>query len=347
MSKQRNPVVDAARALGIALVVVGHNYLITRDQKDIHDWIYSFHMPLFMMLSGVFFSPRTTPYQSIQHKAKSLLKPYITVSVISAAVAALPQPSAQKAITIFGKVMLGSIIAAPGTIEWMPLWFLPHLFVVQVTATLLYTKIKNPIAITAISLIGVTLGQHLFFDKGLPWGIDLTPVSCGYFLLGHLLFPQAKKTLSRPLVCSILSVGVGGIWAIAFIFLAPQVDFHLRVYSGANAFVVAMIGCSFAMCLCGAIQQWPRLAQPVCALGQYSLYILLFHGWIQGKITGTLASRFESTWIPACAGAAGAIFVSVLLGKLIERTRIVRPLFLPGGSKQPITPPRHGSNRFS
>lgn len=333
MRKQRDSVVDTARALGIMLVVVGHNYIVIRDMASLHDWIYSFHMPLFMMLSGVFFSPASLSFNSIQHKAQSLLKPYFAASLISAAIAAFRQPSVEGAFASFGKVLLGSVIATPATIEWVPLWFLPHLFVVQIAATLLYAATRNNIAITAIALMGVTLGQKLFDDEGLPWGLDLTAVTCGYFLLGHLIFPKLRLTLSRPNACLAWSVVLGLAWGTTVLFFTPRLDLHMRIYSGTNAFIVAAIGCAFSMGLCATIQRWQRLAAYTGQIGKYSLYILIFHGWIQGKITGTLASRLDTTWAPVFMGAAGSILVSIIIGKIIEQTKVLRLLFLPVAGK--------------
>lgn len=342
MTKQRNLTVDTAKALGITLVVIGHNHIVTRDLKSVHDWIYSFHMPLFMLLSGIFFSPAPLSYKSIQHKAESLLKPYFAASMVSAAITALRQPDLSAAMTAFGKVMFGSVVASPGTIEWVPLWFLPHLFVVQITATVIYSITRNAVAIAAVALAGTVFGQVFFADKGLPWGIDLTAVSCGFFILGHLVFPKVKQTLSHAHRCALLGMALGVAWAIAFMLLTPKVDLHLRIYSGLSAFIVAALGSAFTICSCAAIQQAGDLARLASSLGRYSLYILIFHGGIQGKVTGSLASRIDSSWIPACAGISSSIIACVLIGKLIERTAFLRVFFLPMDGKRTAKPPLLG-----
>ena len=52
MAKQRDPVIDSMRGIGIVLMVLGHSgYPGT-------DFIYLFHMALFFMLSGWLFSLR-------------------------------------------------------------------------------------------------------------------------------------------------------------------------------------------------------------------------------------------------------------------------------------------------
>ena len=53
MAKQRDPVLDSMRGIGIVLMVLGHAGFPGSS------FIYLFHMALFFMLSGWFFSPHT------------------------------------------------------------------------------------------------------------------------------------------------------------------------------------------------------------------------------------------------------------------------------------------------
>lgn len=46
--------IDAAKAIGILMVVFGHNWL---DEKFCY-YFYSFHMPLFFILAGITFSTK-------------------------------------------------------------------------------------------------------------------------------------------------------------------------------------------------------------------------------------------------------------------------------------------------
>ena len=53
-SNKRNDI-SIAKAIGIILMVAGHIF-ITNETQPLHDFIYSFHMPLFFILSGFCFS---------------------------------------------------------------------------------------------------------------------------------------------------------------------------------------------------------------------------------------------------------------------------------------------------
>ena len=57
MSSPNNRIIwiDISKGLGIILVVLGHTSLSKISQIS-YDWIYSFHMPLFYLLSGLCFN---------------------------------------------------------------------------------------------------------------------------------------------------------------------------------------------------------------------------------------------------------------------------------------------------
>ena len=66
MAKQRDPVIDSMRGIGIVLMVLGHSGFPGTD------FIYLFHMALFFMLSGWLFSLRGGPVHFIKRKAVAL-----------------------------------------------------------------------------------------------------------------------------------------------------------------------------------------------------------------------------------------------------------------------------------
>ena len=72
---------DKAKFLGITLMLIGHNE-IANDR--IFDFIYSFHMSLFFILSGYFASIKNIDYKSfLQHNIKGLIVPYVLFYIIT------------------------------------------------------------------------------------------------------------------------------------------------------------------------------------------------------------------------------------------------------------------------
>ena len=52
IEKQRISYIDSLKGLGIILIVVGH---IIPYESMLHVWIYSFHVPIFFIISGMLF----------------------------------------------------------------------------------------------------------------------------------------------------------------------------------------------------------------------------------------------------------------------------------------------------
>lgn len=83
MDKTRETWVDIAKGIGIILVIMGH----ANCPNLPHGIIYSFHMPLFFFLSGLFISRQCENNFRIYLKKnfKSLLLPYFYFNIISIA----------------------------------------------------------------------------------------------------------------------------------------------------------------------------------------------------------------------------------------------------------------------
>ena len=88
--------IDVAKAICIILVVIGHFFPDGSPEWYIalHDIIYTFHMPLFMFVSGYVYiaTKRQITYGAfISKKIKRLMVPYIVTSVIVITIKILTQ----------------------------------------------------------------------------------------------------------------------------------------------------------------------------------------------------------------------------------------------------------------
>lgn len=50
MTQERDFIIDQIKGFGMILVILGHMSV----GQELHQWIYSFHMPLFAFVSAVF-----------------------------------------------------------------------------------------------------------------------------------------------------------------------------------------------------------------------------------------------------------------------------------------------------
>ena len=68
---------DVAKFIGLVLVCFCH---IPYPEGNFHIWVYSFHMPLFLFISGVFFSPEKF---AVVKSAVQLLVPFVLFNLIA------------------------------------------------------------------------------------------------------------------------------------------------------------------------------------------------------------------------------------------------------------------------
>ena len=81
MTKQRIEYVDAAKAIAIILVIFAHcHYMI--EFPRLGNLIYSFHMPLFFIVSGFFLKEMTTK-KAICKYSSAYLWPYLVLVISS------------------------------------------------------------------------------------------------------------------------------------------------------------------------------------------------------------------------------------------------------------------------
>ena len=76
MSNNRILWVDIAKGIGILLVLIGH----VSQNSYISSFIYSFHIPLFFIISGYLYKNKKN---YIRNKTTTILIPYLFFSIIS------------------------------------------------------------------------------------------------------------------------------------------------------------------------------------------------------------------------------------------------------------------------
>jgi polysaccharide biosynthesis protein PslL len=340
MSKRIN-YIDVARGIGILLVVMGHNDFAAIS-PFLHKLIYSFHMPLFFFLSGYFLNTTIGFWNFVVKRFNSLLKPYyFTIFLIYFFSISFEKMSFATAITRTVK----SLYAAGHYIDWVQLWFLPHLFVVSLYAYLFYQvagRIRNRWIrwlILLLTLFVASLYLRSFypfeiavFGKGytlfgLPFSLDLVLLSGFFFILGS----EVRQMKTEGLFSNIFfMLATGAALVLMTVFLAPQIDLNTRMYdSFLVSTVEAVTGILFIMSLSRQIDLHTSWASTLFQyLGRISLIILIFHGPIQDfwgqkfmVVTGNLVLSY---WLAFVMGVLG----SVLIFELFIRSNPVASFWL-------------------
>ena len=158
--QERNPWVDYAKAIGIILVVYGHvargvfNAGLPMDEERyllVDSIIYSFHMPLFFFLSGLFF------YDSLIKRGRAgLLVNKVDTIVYPFIVWSLLQGLLEVVLSNYtnGQVTLTQVFS----LLWEPraqFWFLYALFMVFVLCTFVYALVDKRFFLPLLVAFGV------------------------------------------------------------------------------------------------------------------------------------------------------------------------------------------------
>src|SRR5690625_3012262 len=192
---QRNAYFDNARLVLIFLVVFGHMIQPfingSTAVNTFYMWVYTFHMPAFIFLSG-FFAKGSGSLAYVGRLARRLLIPYLIFQVI---------------YTIFyiyvGQMSVPTDLFYP---RWS-LWFLLSLFCWHLL--LIIFKRFPPLISLALALqLGVIVGY--FSEVGHTYSLSRTIVFFPFFLAGYWVTKEHLRLLKHSYVkmATILIMGV-------------------------------------------------------------------------------------------------------------------------------------------
>ena len=223
----KNIYISVIQTIGVILVVAGHSM----DGGKLHEWIYSFHMPLFMFISGFLLrytgGRKQIPLRDtilygrkgfIWKKVKRLLIPYFTISTLAFLPKALLSSFALRPVDLTVAGFLHQLIY-PWDNVIIYFWFLPTLFLifmiviygaklcgcftmtwhshVIILVVLVLLHIYNPLAAVSLLNLGGVVAYLLYFAAGY------------YYCKVHIKMPQGRKIwlmIAITLVVSIILV---------------------------------------------------------------------------------------------------------------------------------------------
>jgi fucose 4-O-acetylase-like acetyltransferase len=320
--------VDYAKGIGIILVVYGHvarGIFKAGIQFDpstynlVDSIIYTFHMPLFFFLAGLFFlqsNQKTNSINLIRIKAETILYPYVLWSLIQGGIEIILSKYTN------GHIEISEVLA----LLWKPraqFWFLYVLFFMFVLSTLLYRR-SNLFWIRAVfvfSLLMYFIGANIYIAY-LPNKLSQYFV---FFTFGVLAASTMLKNNNplpgRPIFLSVLFVM--GQWVFHWV-LKLRFDSNAPV----EILLIGIISVAFVIVvsqkLCQLNLQW------LAYLGQNSMIIYLMHilagsgcRVVLQKILGV-----SDTAIHLAAGTVVGLIIPLLVFWLFNRVGFVA-LFKP------------------
>ena len=185
---------DIAKGIGITLVMLGHAptslYNALGISSFAQDWIYSFHMPLFFVISGYLTKWMIPQGQFALKKAISLLTYFLIYSLICLF------------LLSFSDLSITRILSH----GWggIALWFIPVLYVSLCIGNLIPIK-YIPHSIILLLLFSWGLAH---FNYTTRWALHCIPYATALILSGRHLIPTINKLISLRTSIKLLIISI-------------------------------------------------------------------------------------------------------------------------------------------
>ncbi|MDO8989422.1 MAG: acyltransferase [Sideroxyarcus sp.] len=275
VKRERTLWVDYAKAIGIILVVYAHvargifNAGLNLDQgsyKLIDSVIYTFHMPLFFFLSGVFLLASMAKRSSmslLRTKVDTIFYPYVVWSLLQGLI------EVAMSLYVNGQPTLSEVFS----FAWSPraqFWFLYVLFFVFAFAMLVFRRSS------LMWSSGIFIGSLVLYF----FGSQLSDLYL-FNTLSHYFVYFAAGVISSFLLLKLNSIETR--WMILFLalFIFSQWVYHYELglrYNSNAAFEQLLLGL-IGICFVVLLAQWLSRfnLRWLTFLGRHSMTIYLVH----------------------------------------------------------------------
>ena len=314
LQKSRLHWVDYLKGIAILLVVYRHILIgMNRSGFQIPSYLFSanmiffsFRMPLFFILSGIFLGgslAKRTPGQLALLKFENLLYPYLIWATI--------QVSLQIAMGHLSHFTNADrtlrdytyILYQPRNVDQF--WYLPALFNTTIVYIFTKTQLKFPI------YAQLTFGVALYFTAPFVQGVSMLSDWMEFYIffaLGDALSkqffqPSFQKVLRNPLSLVLISP----------VFIYAQIFYLGHDVNTIEFLVIALIGC-VTMFMIAFLLERMNVANWLRILGYHSLYIYVIHVMVAAVVRNVMTHVFHihNVYVVLLTGIALGLLLPIL-----------------------------------
>ena len=225
----RNKSIDIAKGLLILCVVIGHG---TQNQS-LSDFMYRFHMPLFLILSGCFLKKVEDVGTYAKMKATRLLTPYLIYMAIDFLFFDHLHNFSRIIHYLYGGRFINGVY-----------WYITSLYIALVVAVILLNKLNKK----QLMVIGIVGGGTAIIESniigsisllkrpGIPFDADVSLLVLSYLIVGYILKDRIVDLFQRQsLKLDVIAIGVIGLLILEHLLMekygvSRQIDMKLVVY---------------------------------------------------------------------------------------------------------------------
>ena len=328
---QRIDWIDCAKGIGMFLVILGHTVSMGGNDMEqiIRGIIFSFHMPMFFILSCITFSFSENESQFIKKTERAfrhLVVPAVVLFALRVFVDIVQNFNvikwrgyiAEKINILVYSSGVGVNIFGVTVPSLGMMWFLIALFVGRSLLDYLNIKIEKKGLVVTVFVCAV-LGIAFGLIQWLPLSIDITLAAMPFFLFGVWF---KKVDINNHRLFLIISSFV--VWLISFSFVYFVFHDYLELAGRRYplfpiCYVTAVTGTVFISYLSRMIVDFP-LARPVTYFGSISLWLFCAHAmdYLYSFAYNRTGNSVINGIIRICLDCIVAFFLNVLVSKVRE-----------------------------
>jgi fucose 4-O-acetylase-like acetyltransferase len=310
---------DRARGIGIVLVVMGHAFVgliaaksATREMELLSDFIYSFHMPLFFMLSGMASAGLMRQPLTVfsQRVALRTLYPYVLWSILFLCVHSL---GAGMTNTQSGFDQVLRLYMDPVAVYW----FLLAMLLCQVLGRVLIATPDLVVVPLALLMIIVGLGVgHERYIVGKLSGYQFIHM-VGFYLLAQRVGLQTFDRLTDPTRVDLRTLVILAFGLTAITLIAC---FNGPVFSTFWT-LPAAFGASFLVMVLGRRLGDGFLGRLMKVFGVSAMAIFVVHVMITGstRIAMDRLLQFDQPWAVAAIATVLGLWAPTIADLIAKR----------------------------
>ncbi len=330
-NNERITIIDSLKGFAIFLVCWGHSiqFLDKRGDSFFNNpffvFIYSFHMPLFMMISGYLFFyslRRSNPVISSWKKLLQLILPSVSWFILESIIV-------NRDINI-PNIKYGAVF---------PFWFLSSLFLSCVAMAISYAISKNrPWAIFLILFL-----SSLFLDDS--WNMDRTKFLAPYFLMGFCAHYLTEMIASYKHRLGLISLATWFamllFWDKSFYIYITKMSFHgvefwHQLYIVVYRYAIGFFGSISAIYLYSYTSSLRSFSLLASYVGRFTLPIYIISTLTLSRISGFLDigryfnNKVVYNLLATPLFASLIIIICISAAVVLKKTSLTRLLFLGG-----------------
>lgn len=273
-STKRIAWIDMAKAIAILLMVIGHE-----ASGSIYTWIFSFHMPLFFILSG-YTARRVDTWYGLRKTISKLFKRIWILAALMIILLAIEnylfypiQIVDVIKVTVKG-IIWGSNGARPGLNNVGVIWFLFAYFWARIIFDMGRLIIKddryNGVMFAILAYAGYLISQKIW----LPQALDIALVAAFFMWIGAILRSYHFFSNSKTEFLTILAALVFWLWCVQS---GLHIELAIRSYPNFVITVVEAIAGTLVICYLSRGLMSTTLTSWLVIFGRNSIILLCIH----------------------------------------------------------------------